>query len=141
MRRGAASNRHSRVARLDALIVPELLAHTARVAFLAVDCAAGMRVGEAVVQERAERVRVAIAHRLEAALLKFEDSVLGHTRLPLACVQRFTSNISPSLNSSTTGARELTAGRGSPDSFDDLAVAFNDQFQGVTLVKHAEAGF
>src|SRR5215472_18926410 len=88
MRRGAASNRHSRVARLDALIVPELLAHTARVAFLAVDCAAGMRVGEAVVQERAERVRVAIAHRLEAALLKFEDSVLGHTRLPLACLRK-----------------------------------------------------
>jgi hypothetical protein len=40
------------------------------------------------VQERTDRVRIAIAHRLEAALLKFEDSVLGHTRLPLACLRK-----------------------------------------------------
>ena len=30
---------------------------------------------------------------------------------------------------------------GSPDSFDDLAVVLNDQYRGVTLVSHAEAGF
>jgi hypothetical protein len=24
---------------------------------------------------------------------------------------------------------------------DDFAVAFNDQFRGITLIKHAEAGF
>jgi len=29
----------------------------------------------------------------------------------------------------------------SPNVFDDFAVAFNDQFRGVTLVKHAEAWF
>ena len=52
------------------------------------DHLSGARIGEAVVQERAERVRVAIAHRLEAALLKFEDSVFGHTRLPLACLRK-----------------------------------------------------
>src|SRR5215472_9124931 len=118
MRRGAASNRHSRVARLDALIVPELLAHTARVAFLAVDCAAGMRVGEAVVQERAERVHVAIAHRLEAALLKFEDSVLGHTRPPClfyASVARAHGSIHPPLATLARGGLVvvMTSGPGS----------------------------
>ena len=35
----------------------------------------------------------------------------------------------------------LGPAHGSPDTFDDLAVPFNDQFQGVTLVKHAVAGF
>jgi hypothetical protein len=48
-----------------------------------------MRVGEAVMQQRAERVRIAVAHRLEAALLELENSVLGHARLPLMfCAQR-----------------------------------------------------
>src|SRR5262249_36279008 len=46
-----------------------------------------VRFWQAVVQERAERVRVAIAHCLEVALLKFENSVLGpHAPSPLlAC--------------------------------------------------------
>ena len=35
----------------------------------------------------------------------------------------------------------LGPAHGSPDIFDDLAVPFNDQFQGVTLLKHAVAGF
>jgi hypothetical protein len=38
-------------------------------------------------------------------------------------------------------ASGFRAGHSSPNIFDDLAVAFNDQFRGVTRVKHAEAGF
>src|SRR5215472_11541601 len=48
---------------------------------------------------------------------------------------------SPPGNNSTVGRVSLGPAHGSPDSFDDHAVAFNDQLQGVTLVKHAVAGF
>ena len=45
-----------------------------------------MRVGEIRVQQRAERVRMAVAHRVETALLEFDNSILVTTRpFPVFC--------------------------------------------------------
>jgi hypothetical protein len=68
-------------------------------------------------------------NRLSRAALKF--------RSPAASRRRgLSKNWKSALSLKITGA--LVAHQ---MFFDDFAVAFNDQFRGVTLVKHAEAWF
>ena len=67
---------------------------------------------------------------------------MGHRTNVFALDQKVGQrNAAPNSGSLAMLAGWLGAGHGSPDSFDDLAVAFNDQFRGVTFVKHPEAGF
>jgi len=66
--------------------------------------------------------------------------VIGFGSLAIfAAIRRSSSRLMSDLFGDR--ASGFRAGHGSPNIFDDLAVAFNDQFRGVTRVKHAEAGF